>query len=138
MAFRRFRSTQVPTAAICTILARRNKEGKQTHVTFLDLKKAFDSVHRGAIWEAMQNQGISVGLTNAIRTMYKNTTSQYLTHYGLTEEVGMERGVRQGCPMSPTLFSLTINPILKKLEETDNKLEIHGIKMNHMASTQMT
>ena len=100
MGFRKFRSTQVPTAAICTIIARRKKEGKETHVMFLDLKKAFDSVHRGAIWEAMQNQGVSTDLINAIRKMYENTTSQYLTHYGPTKEIQMERGVRQGCPLS--------------------------------------
>ena len=38
MGFRKFRSTQVPTAAICAILARRKIEKKKTHIMFLDLK----------------------------------------------------------------------------------------------------
>ena len=54
-------------------------------LTFIDFKKAFDSVHRGKMLKILEAYGIPVKLVELIRLMYENTMDKVLTPDGETE-----------------------------------------------------
>ena len=89
------------------------------HVAYIDLKKAYDSVEHWGLLSVLQRYGFSAQFSKLIMTLCKGNTSQIITPHGLTRKINITRGVRQGCPLLPTLFILFLNPLLQKLETSD-------------------
>ncbi|MCP3947366.1 reverse transcriptase domain-containing protein, partial [Herbaspirillum sp.] len=85
--FRVCRSAETAAAALTTVLSVRRRQRQSTRVLLLDVRKAFDRVHRGAVWTALAQKGVSPPLIAAIREMYTATDSQFITHFGLTPPV---------------------------------------------------
>lgn len=75
---------------------------------FIDLKAAFDKVDRRKMGEMMKKAGIGEQLRRRIMETYKETKNKVKVGNRRTEEFWTESGVRQGCPMSPTLFNMYI------------------------------
>ena len=72
-------------------------------------------------------------LIKAFKLVYSDNSMSFITHHGLTEPIQTERGVRQGCPLSPTLFAMGINHILQDLTKREEGVSVHGIKLNNMS-----
>jgi exonuclease III len=104
------------------VLVRRLIKGKVTYVSFLDLKKAFDTVPHGALIEKLRALGVKGKILELIRAIYDS--SQFRVRIGgkFTGIIQLLRGVRQGCPASPTLFDIFINDIL-------DGTEIYGVSV---------
>uniref|UniRef100_A0A3Q0SHP5 Reverse transcriptase domain-containing protein n=1 Tax=Amphilophus citrinellus TaxID=61819 RepID=A0A3Q0SHP5_AMPCI len=83
-------------------------------INFLDFKKAFDSVHRDSLWKIARSYGIPDQLVKVFRSLYSNFSCCVQTEQGTTEFFTIETGVRQGCILSPFLFLLTIDFVLRK------------------------
>ena len=62
-----------------------------------------------------------------IKTIYKLPTSQVYVNGTLSEIFRLERGTRQGCPLSPSLFALAIEPLAQKIRQTE---EVSGISID--------
>ena len=79
--------------------------GKEVHLLFIDLEKAYDNIPLIKLWKALQETGISSTLTKTVKELYRRSLS-YIKHGGLLSE-GFEvtKGLRQGCCISPTLFN---------------------------------
>ncbi len=99
----------------------------------LDIRKAFDRVHRGAIWDSLLAKRTPRYLVSAIMRTYDGSTAQFITHHGLSQGAQLARGVRQGCPMSPLLFAAAIDPILHELAAQEDGVQVHGLHVNHLA-----
>ena len=86
------------------VIQGRLQEGKKTFSSFLDIKKAYDTVWRGCLWYRMWEMGIQGKLWHVIRNIYNvNQICIYLD--GIKSEYfGATQGVAQGCTLSPTLF----------------------------------
>ena len=80
---------------------------------FVDFKKAFDTVPRDKLWYRMEELGVPIHLTAAVRRLYEEVKVKIRTSGGISESFRSDIGVKQGCPLSPTLFCLYID----KLEE---------------------
>ena len=78
------------------------------HALFVDFSAAFDTIDRELLWNVMQRMGVSSGLINRIKEIYKNTISIVRTGLRESKEFRTTRGLRQGCPLSPILFALYI------------------------------
>ncbi|RUS71649.1 hypothetical protein EGW08_020589 [Elysia chlorotica] len=76
-------------------------------------KKAFDSVDREVIWKLMQYYGIPHKFINIIRRLYENSTCQVIHDGKLTDPFKVETGVRQGCLLSPTIFLIVIDWVMR-------------------------
>uniref|UniRef100_A0AAR2JQE7 Reverse transcriptase domain-containing protein n=1 Tax=Pygocentrus nattereri TaxID=42514 RepID=A0AAR2JQE7_PYGNA len=79
------------------------------HMCFVDLEKAFDCVPRGILWEVLREYGVHGSLLRAIQALYKQTSVH--TNDTHSEFFPLGRGARQGCPLSPLLFAIAIEPL---------------------------
>ncbi len=110
--FRRGEEAVAQACALYEVLARQVSEDKQTFMAFIDIKKAYDSVPIEAILRKLEGAGVG-GVTLAyFRRLYENAKVRIRTAYGVSEEIKLERGLRQGCNASPLLFDIFINDIL--------------------------
>lgn len=92
-----------------------NKKKGKLYVAFVDFKKAFDSVHREKLWHVLRNAGISGHLYQSIQSIYKSVQSCVRANSSLTNFFGCPIGLKQGCLLSPVLFSIFINELADKL-----------------------
>ena len=103
-------------------MARSNRAKTALHVAYLDISKAYDTVNHEQLWNVCKEMGIGGQWLENMKAMYEGATVQALTEQGKTKAVNMARGIRQGCPMSPILFALYVEPITRALkEETEKK-----------------
>ena len=73
---------------------------------FVNLKKAYDSVSREALWLALRKMGVLDILIDIIRSLHDNMNASIRVDGELLEEIEVHNGLRQGCSMTPTLFNL--------------------------------
>jgi len=92
---------------------------------FVDLKAAFDSVDRGVLIEAMRERGIREGLVKRVEEVMRETRNRVRVGREMGSSFWTERGVRQGCPLSPLLFNL----VLADLEEKMRRVRWGGVKL---------
>jgi hypothetical protein len=79
--------------------------GKPMYAAFVDLKAAFDSVNRPALWRLLQARGVAPKLVELITDLYEGGQVRVAAGGCTSAPFQVHTGVRQGCPMSPTLFN---------------------------------
>jgi sorting nexin-29 len=112
--FRRSRGCAEHITAIRNILEQASEHSAPLLIVFVDFKRAFDMLKHDAIWEAMRAKGIEEKMVRISRAMYMGADSK-VVHKGLVSgPIPLTRGVRQGCPLSPLLFTITLDEALQK------------------------
>ena len=91
----------------------------------IDFEKAFDSVSRDFLQKTLSSFGFGPSFQNWIKVMYTNTISCIMNDGNSTGYFALERGVRQGDPLSPYLFILCIEIIAHKIR---NDNSVQGIR----------
>ncbi|NWX39447.1 PO21 protein, partial [Steatornis caripensis] len=79
--------------------------------------KAFDSVSHLHIITALKQKGVDDHIIALIKNLYYNITTYLDLKEGQSDPIGIRVGVKQGDPMSPLLFNLSIDSLICKLEE---------------------
>ena len=82
-------------------------------VTFIDFKKAFDSINRKVMFAVLRHYGIPEAVVNAISVLYKNSKSAVMDG-GLSDPFDVTTGVLQGDVLAPFLFVVLVDYLLKK------------------------
>lgn len=115
-----FRKGKSCTDQIATlrIIVEQSLEWKSPlYINFIDFEKAFDSVDRESLWKLLRQYGVPQKLTNLIKEMYDGTTARVIHAGELSEPFEIKTGVRQGCLLSPFLFLLAVDHILRTTTE---------------------
>ena len=99
-----------------------------TFVCFIDFRKAFDSIPRNHLWDKLQRIGVRGKLLKVIQSMYSNVHYTIKLNNTFTEYFKVDQGVKQGCPLSPTLFNIYINDLAKDLKKCQLGLNIYNDK----------
>ena len=86
-------------------------------IVSLDLSKAFDRVSWDSLWGGLLRHGVSRHLVWALRLIYWEQKGQIITKQDTSREFDIKAGVRQGCVLSPRLFSCVLEVALKKWRE---------------------
>jgi len=102
-----------------------SKKGGKLYVAFVDLQKAFDSVHRVSLFESLVRAGLSGTFLNALKAMYLSVVSCVRVNNLNTEFFNCPFGLKQGCILSPGLFSMFINEIAVELSNVGQ----HGMQL---------
>ena len=78
----------------------------KTFLVFVDLRKAYDSIPREALWVALKKLGVPDSMIELIRSFHHNMEARIRLDTTLLEEIEVNNGLRQGCCMAPALFNL--------------------------------
>ncbi len=93
-------------------------------INFVDFKKAFDSLQRETVWNIAKVYGIPQRFINIFKSLYVDSCCCIRTGTGHTDFFDIvSSGVRQGCILSPLLFLLTIDYVMRKSMDS----EFYGI-----------
>ena len=134
MGFRKGMSPQSALRCLTNIIEEANFTQKELHLTYIDCKKAFDSIHQEAIFIALEKYGVSEKMILTIRQLYKNCNSHLVINNSQGKNFNIERGVRQGDTLSPLLFITTINGILDWIEDSqEGYVMMQGLKIGALA-----
>jgi hypothetical protein len=106
-------------------LKKLGKKRKKFFVALLISEKSFDTVPRDNLWSRMEELGVPRHLRAAVHRMYEEVKVKIRTSTGIFESFRSDIEVKQGCPLSPTLFGLYID----KLEEWLNSQGGDGIHL---------
>jgi hypothetical protein len=99
--------------------------GKATFCAFIDVRKAYDRVWRDGLWKRLWEAGVKGKMWRVLRALYKEVKSCVMVDGELSEWFETLVGVRQGCVLSPVLYSLFINGFAKFLKEKS----VGGVKV---------
>ena len=90
---------------------------------FIDYAKAFDCVDHNKLWEILQEMGIPDHLTCLLINLYAGQEATVRTEHGPTDWFQIGKAVRQGCILSPCLFNLYSEYIVRNAGWKKHKLE---------------
>ena len=95
---------------------------------FNDYVKAFDCVDHNKLWKILKEMGIPDHLTCSLRNIYAGHEATVRTGHGTTDWVQIGKGVPQGCILSPCLFNLYAEYIMRNagLEEAQAGIKVQG------------
>lgn len=82
------------------------------HIMFADIKKAYDCIRFDDLVQALHHHQLDPKFVSLIGNIYTGNTADVITVFGITDKFKIGRGVKQGCPMSPILFNLFLEPML--------------------------
>ncbi|CAG9133292.1 unnamed protein product [Plutella xylostella] len=115
------------------IIEKTNEFNTPLYLAFIDYTKAFDSLHHQAIFSALANQKINPTYIELVGAIYRNSTANVkLERPGPAFPI--EKGVKQGDPLSPNLFTSCLEEVFKKLTQSwENKgIDIGGHKLTNL------
>ena len=86
------------------------------------------------VWKILKEMGIPEHLTCLLRNLYAGQEATVRTGHGITDLLQLGKGVRQGCVLSPCLFNLYAEYIMRNagLEETQTGIKIAGRNINNL------
>ena len=115
--FRPWRSCEDLILVLNELINRRRHKKLKTFCCFIDIRKAYDGVFREGLWEKMWQLGIKGKMWRVIRELYRKTKSRMMINGKKLDEFEIEQGVRQGCVLSPKLFSIFFNDLVKAIND---------------------
>ena len=120
-------------ANICWIMEKAREFQKNSYFCFIDYGKVFDCVDHNKLWKILREMGIPDHLTCLLRNLYAGQEATVRTGHG-TDWFQIGKGVRQGCILSPCLFNLYAEYIMRNagLEETQAGIKIAGRSINNL------
>ena len=132
--FRKGRGTRDQIANICWIIKKAPEFQENIYFCFIDYAKAFDCVGHNKLWKILKEMGIPDHLTCLLRNLCAGQEATVRTGHGTTDWFQIGKGVRQGCILSPCLFNLYAEYIMRNsgLEEAQAGIKIAGRNINNL------
>ena len=121
--FRKGRGTRGQIANIRWIMEKAREFQKSIYFCFIDYAKVFDCVDHNKLWKILKEMGIPDHLTSLLRNLYAGQEATVRTGHGTTHWFQIGKGVHQGCILSPCLFNLYAEYIMRTLDWKKHKLE---------------
>lgn len=117
--WRRGRAAQQKIHLLVSAIEHSIEAKKPIFLAYVDYSKAFDTTNHDYLLKILDKSGFHNDFIALLKEILSNNNCQVITPYGLTEKFDWGRGVRQGCVMSPLLFTLYIEPLLRWIDESE-------------------
>ena len=107
---------------------------KNIYFCFADYAKAFDCMDNNKLWKILKEMGIPGHLTCLLRNLYAGQEATVRTGHGTTDWFQIGKGVPQGCILSPCLFNLYTEYIMRnaELDEAQAGTKIAGRNISNL------
>ena len=132
--FRKGGMTRYQITNIHQIIKKAREFQKNIYFCFIYYAKAFDCVDHNKLWKILQEMGIPDHLTCLLRNLYAGQEATVRTWHGTTDWFQIGKGVCQGCILSPCLFNLHAEYIMRDagLDEAQAGIKIIGKNINNL------
>ena len=132
--FRKDRGTRDQIANIHWIMEKAREFQKNIYFCFIDYANAFDCVDHNKLWKILKEVGISDHLTCLLRNLYAGQEATVRTGHGTVDWLQIGKGEGQSCILSPCLFKLNAEYIMRNtgLEETQAGIKIGRRNFNNL------
>ena len=107
------KGTRDQSANICWIMEKAREFQKNIYFCFIDNAKAFDCVDHNKLWKILKEIRIPDHLTCLLRNRYAGQEATVRTGHGTTDWFQIRKGVHQGYILSPCLFNLYAEYIMR-------------------------
>ena len=113
---------------------------KSSTFCFTDYTKAFDCVGHNKLWEILKEMGIPEHLACLLRNLYAGQKATLRTGHVTADWFQTGKGVHQGCILSPCLFNLYAEYIMRNagLDEAQAGFKISGRIINNLRYADVT
>ena len=99
------------------------------YFVFVDLKKAYDSVPREAMWMVLRKMGVPEVLVEIVKFFHKDVKARVRLEGELLEEIEVNNGLRHGCTMAPSLFNVYACAVAERWTERVKDVEEVGTEI---------
>ena len=132
--FRKGRGTRDQIANICWIIEKAREFQKNFYFCFIDCARAFDCVDHHKVWKTLKEMGIPDHLTCLLRNLYAGQEATVRTRRGKMDWFQIGKGVCQDCILSPCLFNLYAEYIMRsaRLDDAQAGIKISGKNINNL------
>ena len=132
--FRKGRGIRDQIANICWIIEKAREFQKNIYFCFIDYTEVFDCVDHNKLWKILKEMGIPDHPICLLRNLYAGHETTVRTGHGTTDWFQIGKGVRQGYMLSPCLFNLCADYIMRNagLEEVQAGIKIAGRNINNL------
>ena len=132
--FRKGRGTRDHIASICCIIKKAREFQKNICLCFIDYARDFDCVEYNKLWKNLKQMGLPDHLTCLLRNLYAGQEVTFRTGHETIIWFQIRKGVHQGCILSPSLFNLYAEYIMRNagLDKTQAGIKIAGRNINNL------
>ena len=133
VGFRKGRGTRNQIANIHWLIKKAREFQKNIYFCFIDCAKAFDCVDHNKLWNILKEMGIPDHLISLLRNLYAGQETTVRTGHRTTDWFQIGKGVHQGCILSPCLFNLYAEYVMRNagLDEAQAGIQIAGRNINN-------
>ena len=138
--FRKGRGTRDQITNIHWIMEKSREFQNNIYLCFIDYTKAFDCVNHHKLWKILKEMRIPDYLTGLLKNLYAGQEATVRTGHGKTDWFQIGKEVPQGCILSPCLFNLYAEYIMRNagLDEAQAGIKIAGRNINNFRYTDDT
>lgn len=131
--FRQGFGTREALFSLSVLLQKCRDQRKNVCVCFIDYQKAFDCVNHSELIKLLEEKMVDRNDLAFIKKLYLNQIASVKVGNETTSSFPIEKGVRQGCVLSPLLFNLYSEAIFDSaLKDTDDGIKINGYAVNNL------
>ena len=119
---------------ISDVSSKKQESSRKTYFCFIDYAKAFDCVDHHKLWKILKEMGLPDHLTCLLRNLYAGQEAKVRTGHGTTDWFQIRKGVCLGCKLSPCLFNLYAEYMMRNagLDETQAGIKIDKKNINYL------
>lgn len=108
----------INTSLLETYIKDKSSANKPYNIMALDVRKAFDTVHHVSILQALQDHKVDPRFIQYIKDDLRAASTSIKIGRNHSNAISINRGVKQGDPLSPLLFNIALDGVIQKLEQS--------------------